>query len=568
MEGIESSPKKPKPENGALVFQPILLMQNQGIPPVEPPHFKIWSLYVGQGDCFIIRCPDLQFIMIDCGSVKTEPLTDDQKTKILNKFNEIFTKSPKVIKALIITHSDEDHHNKVGLLENANFLVEQVIIGNYEWTDLYFKDKGSKATMKASTKEKAELTKKVEDILKSPEETWKYWCEKFKRTKPDTLTILKNRGCKDFIGLTFNSILAPRDSTQLNSRIVHLQFDDSAPDKPALISRTFLSTDAFYQGFYTVHGKDDNLNSNDNWSVKIIAAQVESDDNEKSAFMNAASLVTVFQIGNRKALFTGDSTGATFKYLLRQDLPDYVKNLFGDMSPILPPIPGTKIPNRFELLQVPHHGSNTHESHLINFINKAKSMCVLTSVRFNELKYRLPKWEALTRWKNNDRIYKGKTKDHYIGYWINAAELKGKRIMDAVNPFLDDQSAQPTDKELETLFPSPLNKANRPKIREKVKFRNLKYNAKPEKAGDPPRDQNLYLIGGNSYKYVFVVQHTSKAVACNGADAIRQFLDQKIKANEGEKEFEINTNELVNFAFDNISHSMYQLDANQLRGTY
>lgn len=477
-------------------------------PPVKSDYFKITCFYMGQGDCILIQYfvddNPCRNIMIDCGT--TAHVIQGKRDEIKDKFNVELKKllRNKPIHHLIITHSDEDHHNRFNWLQEVS--VGEIILGNLQWYDKIFLKPGE--------------TPKIEDISGNEEKIKSYkikeykdkWQKKYKGLKLD------DNWCKKLIGLTLNESKKEKN-----------EIDFSDEEKRKTFDKAVLNPTCLPDNYYKVCSECD---------VKIIAAEVKSTGTARAAYMNAASLVTVVQIGDKKAIFTGDSTGSTFEYILKNS----------ELKEIL--TTGENV-----LLQIPHHGSASHDSHLQDFINAAKPQQLFSSVKFDEISHNLPRWEALSRWKRNEKIEKNQSKDHYIGYWITKAELKRKRVLDAVMepPNPSDKSYNVTDVSLEELLKKfPEKKTGE----ETANMISLQING-----GD--RWTNHFALNKKGTEHIFVIQKTKKAITTNGSEAVRSFLTDRINENQTpENPIPIKMKELESAALNKLGVTQYKLDKN------
>lgn len=486
--------------------------------PLIVPEFEISSFYIGQGDCYLIKCPDNSYVMIDCGSA-----LDFRRPKMQIRA-KLRQKNITKIKALIITHSDSDHHNQVDILDDESIEIEQVIVGVFSLGDYYFNE-NPKAD--AINEQAGRDLKPAFDQMKA-QDKWDQWCKFYTRNNKSTLKTLNDNRCKckTFVGLEINrGGQCSYTYSVLNNTV----------QEPVLIEQ-------LKQGHYEVCGGE-------NWSIKIIAAKVDEEKigskykpiTDRPVYMNAASLVTVIGIRDKAALFTGDSTGATFRYLL-EDSAEWTKKIFQKRV--------------FEVLQVPHHGSNKHGSDSQAFINATNPRYLITSVRFKHGgMHNLPKWAALTKWKENPHIEKNDPDGHYFGYWITKEELKQKKIFNVVDLPPEDRKAVDW-KELEKCFDfyDNLRKGE-------YELHNLKYDATPHPVTKEPRKNNLFVLGGVNHKYYFVIQRTKKQIATNGVNAASKFLIDKINKAWSDT-IDISKTELKNEISNDVGGSKYWLTEN------
>ncbi len=145
------------------------------------------------------------------------------------------------------------------------------------------------------------------------------------------------------------------------------------------------------------------------------------------------SLVTLFEVGGKKALLCGDTTFSTEKFLL---------DIHGGDGGLLQDI---------DLLQVPHHGSSYASS--TDFVNKINPKAAVVSVGFLEHSYRLPRYEnVVERWLEKvEGHYTPPTNPdpdamdvepptHSIDYWTND-DGEGKDGQEYLNEWTEDGTA-------------------------------------------------------------------------------------------------------------------------------
>src|SRR5258708_4293106 len=82
----------------------------------------------GQGDCTLIQLPDNRCILVDAGCMKNTKVVD---TQILAVLKRVVEQSPtKSLKALILTHPDKDHYNRVmPLIVGNNIPIDALYVG-------------------------------------------------------------------------------------------------------------------------------------------------------------------------------------------------------------------------------------------------------------------------------------------------------------------------------------------------------------------------------------------------------------------------------------------------------
>ena len=131
--------------------------------PADSLTIDFWD--VGQGNCSVVRLPDVSLVVIDVGP-RTSPLID-----WLNEF-------PRAIRAVAITHNDEDHAGAIPSIVNLGGVSIQHV---YMLQD---RDKHSKQFQKVfrPAREQEKLRKLKIDWLKSDLCLWE---------SPDKSLVLK-----------------------------------------------------------------------------------------------------------------------------------------------------------------------------------------------------------------------------------------------------------------------------------------------------------------------------------------------------------------------------------------
>jgi beta-lactamase superfamily II metal-dependent hydrolase len=89
--------------------------------PDPTTYVQVYALPVGQGDCTVIQCPNGNIVVVDCGSSGGTRHTPSSIENYLGNHID------KVV-AIIVTHSDKDHYNKIRWNYDS---IRDVIIGGY-----------------------------------------------------------------------------------------------------------------------------------------------------------------------------------------------------------------------------------------------------------------------------------------------------------------------------------------------------------------------------------------------------------------------------------------------------
>jgi beta-lactamase superfamily II metal-dependent hydrolase len=352
-----------------------------------PATFTFVFVAMGQGDCCMVRCPDGKVVVVDCGSTSNKwgnPHWIDEAAMLLRDASWAGGNGNKV-DALILTHSDADHHNKV-----VQFF------GAITWDgDVTLPSNGT--------------------VLKKP-----------KIGKIDIGAIYLSDA------YAANSPLGNYTGGNLNNEIAAGSFSTTDIYEVTINSKTdtensyrrWTSADSFAAAVdpvpadaHQIAGKRLTILSGTTdltpWSVSILAGNVvrgygKTDDGATPD--NAKSLITLFEVGGKKALLCGDATFSTEKFLLDAHK---ASGLLKDV----------------DLLQIPHHGSRYASSN--PFVQLTNPQWTVASVGFLEHSYRLPRYEyVIDRWLGQIEGADRTTADHDIDYWTTDTEAS-KPIRDS-----------------------------------------------------------------------------------------------------------------------------------------
>ena len=338
--------------------------------------FKLVFVEMGQGDCCMARCPDGEIFVIDCGSKANKYGDPDAEivAKVMLRDKDWAGGNSNKVNALILTHPDADHHNKV-----VSFFDETQIL--------------SDITVPSTGKviKKSKIPKiKIDEI---------YFSNSYTDDSP-----LGNYGD----GLL--NLYVYSDHFETN-RIYEITINNETDAKnkyktwhksscfKTLAGTGPIENKRFVIRSGTTKGKE--------WRVSIIAGNVPNGYKgvkDAASEENAKSLVTLFEIEGKKALLCGDMTLSTEKFLR-----DNHKALLTSI----------------ELVQIPHHGSDNASA--MGTVTMLNPKAAVVSVGFIEHSHRLPRHEAvLDRWIDEIGM-RAKIVAHDIDYWSTKNE-KSKDI--------------------------------------------------------------------------------------------------------------------------------------------
>jgi len=322
--------------------------------------FDIICFYMGQGDCSLIRCPDGKIVMIDCGS-KSDFQVDFVKIVMDQVRDPDWAGRRMRIDALILTHKDIDHYNQVGwvlgdtIINKRKYKKLKIDKIYFSWA---YKDHSPLGRYKGNglnrvvydgffkTSELYEVTICSED---DDENFYKKWTS--------------NDSFKDVVA---EVPIAGRKYTLFNGRT-----PDGKDWRISLIAGNVLRV----KGALKALGKDED-------QQPLIDGATED---------NARSLITLLEIDGKKALFCGDATFSTERFLVKSQ---------------------SALISNVQFLLVPHHGSDWASS--IPFVSATKPAQVAVSSEYMEHTHLHPRKRVITRWLGKV----GKTaQPHVIDYW-------------------------------------------------------------------------------------------------------------------------------------------------------
>jgi beta-lactamase superfamily II metal-dependent hydrolase len=355
--------------------------------------FDIICFYMGQGDCTLIRCPDGKMVMIDCGSTAGFAT---QYVKIVGdavRHPDWAGGNGMVINALILTHTDADHHNQVVKVLGATTLTDKdgKTLASYKKLavdQIYFswspENGGPLKYYKA-----AALNKNVYNHYFSTSQLY-------------DVTIGRTGvadNCKKWFEADGFKAGATGNISGPGRRQV--LFSGTTPKGKAWRISLIAGNVTFTTGApFAALGKDES----------------GADFYESSTEPNARSLITLLEIGAQKALFCGDATFSTENLLVTAQ-SDLISNP--------------------DLVLAPHHGSEAASSTAFTGAVKAKRVVVSAGLR--EHKHKHPRATSLQRWIAQATPTAA---SHDLDYWVvdGASALSTWGAWTANNLAFDDNS--------------------------------------------------------------------------------------------------------------------------------
>lgn len=328
--------------------------------------FEFVFVAMGQGDCCMVRCPNGKVIVVDCGSTGNPYANPNWivEAEILLRDQHWAGGNGNRIHALVLTHPDQDHNNKVvQFFDHTTYkgritlpTTEEVLEDwvhpriniDYIYISAAWKDHGPLGNYTSGDlnqyiyKNSFDTMKVCEVTINSENDNWaKFWDQ----------------------------------SSKFSTVEMNFPIDD--------------------QRFLILAGTTEETD----WSVSIIAGNVPLKYGgvlDKCTKTNAGSLITLFEIGDKRALLCGDATFSTEKFL-EKNHADLLEEI--------------------ELVQIPHHGSKNASGQ--SFVEYLNPRAAVGSVGFFEHNHKLPRYEmALERWQQATENRGDNVGLHHIDYWL------------------------------------------------------------------------------------------------------------------------------------------------------
>lgn len=324
------------------------------MPGEEKSKLQMRFVNMGQGDFCMIKCPDNRVVVVDCGSMAH---LDPQIFEKAQKRLRLWTKGNSV-HALILTHPDRDHYNKVTRL----FLEPPAV--NID--TIYFSKRYDDYSPLGCYKEEGLNNAVYSKLFGTP--------------------ILREVTINERIKKSYKWIYEEE-----NNGYLHPPEEEKIDGNCCVVAS----------------GKTEH---NTEWSIKIIAGNVESNEMEDNRDLdpNSNSLVTLIQLGYERALLAGDATPEVQEYLCEVCKEDKWLNYMLD---------------NVGVFQIPHHGSEECAPNA-DFLRMISPDSLVVSVDLLNDRHHLPRYSVINEWLEDTVVY---NQDTYIDYWKSYAELS-KRI--------------------------------------------------------------------------------------------------------------------------------------------
>ncbi|VVB72241.1 Uncharacterised protein [uncultured archaeon] len=338
------------------------------MPGAEKSKLQMRFVNMGQGDFCMIKCPDDKVVVVDCGSMAH---LDPQIFETAQKRLRAWTKG-KSVHALILTHPDRDHYSEVPRL----FLTHPAV--------------------------------KIETIF-------------FSRL------------------YDINSPLGHYTIGGLNNAVYSKHFGTPVLREITINESTKKSLNWEYQennNGYIHHPKEEEIEKNickvasgttkrgTEWSINIVAGNVESNKmvDDKDLDPNSRSLVTLVQLGNDRALLTGDATPEVQEYLYKVCKKDeQLNDLLSDLA----------------AFQIPHHGSDECAP-VEDFLRMVLPDSLVVSVDLLNDRHHLPRYSVINAWIEEAVFTE---QDTYIDYWKDYGELTTP--IESINDIIKEKWEKP-----------------------------------------------------------------------------------------------------------------------------
>ena len=339
---------------------------------------------MGKGDCTVIRTPTGEIFIIDIGSNGLDSENGIVQTPEVNLGLNGILGVDKNIEALILTHSDKDHYNKIGYLYNLGANIKKV----YHSNDFNKYNIGSTFNSKAN----------------NPPDNWiKKDVKQWERTSAGLiqLMMLDEDGYIDHENIrrvTFTGAqkyftsFDPEQDEYVSTNIVQGNgINQYSNDRGIKIFEksgckiSLLCGDIYSQEFYNkvmTREKKRKLNDGSNkWDVNY--------DDSKS--VNMASIITLIEYKRNKIIVSGDAVSETEKF-------------------VVDTYPGV---SSVSTLQASHHGSITNGSNSSAYANRMKPQRLVTSAPKGENGNNHPRCEAINNYINSNNNIKSADKIKY-----------------------------------------------------------------------------------------------------------------------------------------------------------
>ncbi len=335
--------------------------------------FDIACFYMGQGDCSMIRCPNGQIVMVDCGS-KSD--FSDASLKIaadLVRSTNWAGGNKNTIDALILTHKDQDHYSQAG-----------TVLGDPTINSVKYKE----LTIKTIYFSWASADNSPLGRYKTNGLNRVVYGGFFKTEELYEVTIRGTAAGSNFYKKWTD-----------NDDFANVVSVSGATQVPIVGRKLTVLTSA------TPSGKT--------WRVSLIAGNVEkvakaiSDMGDGKDYQdgapedNARSLVTLLEIGTKKALFCGDATFSTERFLV---------------------LTQAAMISNVDFILAPHHGSEWASSP--PFVNATNAQRVAVSSEYMEHSHMHPRKVAVTHWLARAQG----AAPHKIDHWENSPTKADKLL--------------------------------------------------------------------------------------------------------------------------------------------
>jgi beta-lactamase superfamily II metal-dependent hydrolase len=306
-----------------------------------PGKLVIYFVSVGQGDSTVILTPTGQIFVIDLGTVELQaghdPLAFFSSDDIFGKY--------KTLDGLILTHSDKDHYNSVGVLYNLSVTIGSVYHSN---------------------------------LIRAYS------------IKSDTISPVKGRNPP-------SSMLLQMCNSD-DSKIKELSLNDQDRSLRWRVGNTF-KTENIKEGNNVgeyVKDKGFCIHNDSGCGIYLLCGNVEAEGAEVRAnkrqktnsanyyetaivgakLVNMASIITLAEFNGKQCLICGDAVGETEEFIL---------NTYPKLQDI-------------HILRIPHHGSDSEDSSSTRFVTKMNPRNIIISVPKKSTSYSHPRCGIIQRY--------------------------------------------------------------------------------------------------------------------------------------------------------------------------
>lgn len=338
---------------------------------------------MGQGDCIALATPGGKTLLVDCGSLASDGLSD----ATLKRFAQysLFGKrflggtapggKKRQLDILVLTHPDDDHNNKLADVltrEKVSPYVDRI----YNSADL--------GMYRRSTQT---------------------WVQKWQLDTGYEYLVTYN---KDTVVTGGAAVIDGAIALARRNKYETKYVDVPVPTKDAATEATEVATADLFnyldsEGRLVIHHEMSGC------KISILASGVKKEytkDNDAEKLANRASVVLLVEVFGKKLLLCGDATKSTETYLMEKSV-NAAKNR-------------VHLAN-VDVLHVAHHGSHlTSSSEAFMDLVKPRSQAVISAGKTGVKEHHLPDSRVVNGYA--DQFGAGTATEHEVWYWVVGAD--------------------------------------------------------------------------------------------------------------------------------------------------